>query len=129
VPKIKPLITVVDDDESMREAIRGLRVRRGVFELYQASQHLLLDRGCADARDDRDRAAPPPLRVGKEHTDHSDHGLPRRKRSEARIGRRGRVLPEQAFRRERPAHLYPLVGKYLTDLGPLLRLIRIGGRT
>ena len=64
----KPVITIVDDDESVREATMSLMRALGfASEAYQCAEdflksgriaaHLVLDRGRQDARDDRARAA------------------------------------------------------------------------
>jgi FixJ family two-component response regulator len=46
VPKTKPLISVVDDDESMREAIRGLMKSLGyTVEAFPSAEEFLNSRG------------------------------------------------------------------------------------
>ena len=125
MPKTKPLISVVDDDESMREAVRGLMKSLGyTSEAFASAEEFLGSRqlprtSCVIA--DVQMPGMTGLELhrhlvasGKDHSNHSDHGLPRRQRAGARVGGWGHRLPEQTIRRERPARLYPLITKHLT---------------
>ena len=84
MPKTKSLISVVDDDESMREAVRVLMKSLGfTAEAFASAEEFLnsrqLPRTCClitDVQMVTGRAASPLGRFGKDHTDHSDHGLP-----------------------------------------------------
>jgi FixJ family two-component response regulator len=78
VPKAKPLISIIDDDESMREAIKGLMRSLGYrVEAVASAQEFLSSRhvrrtSCLiadmqNAGDDRARAASSPVGFRKAH--------------------------------------------------------------
>lgn len=85
--RTKPLISVVDDDKSMREAVKGLMKSLGytaqafasAAEFLNSRQVLRTSCLIADIQMPGmtgPRAASPPGGFGTDHTDHSDHGVP-----------------------------------------------------
>jgi FixJ family two-component response regulator len=104
VPKAKPMISIVDDDESMREAVKGLTKSWGyTAEAFASAEEFLSSRlvlrtSCliVDVMmpwDDRDRAASPLGRFGKDHPYHPDHGSPLRRCARARLAGWDQGLP------------------------------------
>jgi FixJ family two-component response regulator len=86
VQKAKPLISVVDDDESMREAVKGLMKSLGYrveaaasAEEFLGSRHVRRT-SCliADVQMpgiNRVRAVSAPVGFRKAHSNHPDHGV------------------------------------------------------
>jgi FixJ family two-component response regulator len=119
VPRAKPLISVVDDDEPMREAIRGLMKSLGfTAEAFSSAEEFFKSRkvsrtSCLIADVQMPGMTGPELH---RHLLAAGNPLPTilitaypDDRAGACVGGRGRLLPEQTVRRERPTRLYPLV--------------------
>jgi hypothetical protein len=81
VPKTKPLISVVDDDESRlfeRRSVSTIDLphRDRVLLPTTNSTSPMLNCPRTALRDDGDRVASPPDGFRKDNTDHSDHSVP-----------------------------------------------------